>query len=197
MLDLWWREVLVGNEPARHDRLRITLAAAGEVVRAPSGLFQLPLEANGAIIDDLQGDGVLLLDSDADRYRFGHDVIQDWAVVRWLENDPDSQLDRLRSTSSTPGFYRAVNVFAQRLAERDRGRYDVLADALASGDDQRGEHAFTAALVLSPHAPRLLASRAASLLDKEGAPRLLAARRHDRSKLTLTCVAWSMPVALA
>ena len=149
----------------------------GEVVRAPSGLFQLPLEANGAIIDDLQGDGVLLLDSDADRYRFGHDVIQDWAVVRWLENDPDSQLDRLRSTSSTPGFYRAVNVFAQRLAERDRGRYDVWPmlshPVTISAENMRLPRRWCFHHI-APAAP----SRAASLLDKEGVQRLLAAHRQ-------------------
>lgn len=172
LLDLWWRHFLAGDDPrVRHDRLTITLGAAGAVVDAPAGLFRLPPGSNGAVVGDLERDGVLLLDLDAgDRYRFGHDLVQDWAIVRWLENEPQALPQRLDRLTQTPGFYRSVTLYAQRMAERETDRFREL---LGAADGGRREQAFLTALVLSPLAPRLLHANAAALLEN-GAARLTA-----------------------
>ena len=168
LLDLWWQTVLVGSTDSAHDRLRITLTAAEAALLEPSGFFQLPLMANGATIGSLQRDGVLALDLAVNRYRFGHDIIQDWALVEWLATGSGEPTDRLRSALAIPGYYRAVSLYAQRLAERDPTRYAAMrADSISAGD-QRADHAFLCALVLSPRARELLAAHSEALLADDG-----------------------------
>src|SRR6202163_2744855 len=169
LLDLWWRTVLVGDTDAGHDRFRIVLAAAEAVISQPSGFLELPLEAPGAVIAGLIRDGILLHDVALDYYRFGHDIIQDWAIVHWLSHRSSETVERLRLTLAAPGYYRAVALLAQRLAERDPVRYAEMRAAVADFEDRRGANAFLSALVLSPHARRLLEAHVDELLANDGA----------------------------
>jgi energy-coupling factor transporter ATP-binding protein EcfA2 len=169
LLDLWWKRVLVGSTPAGHDRLRIVLVAADAAISEPSGFFDLPLTASGDILAGLIRDGVFAYDEDLHRYRFGHDTIQDWAIVNWLVHRKDEVAERLLRALATPGYYRAVSLFAQRLAEREPEHYVKVRAAVDAFSDQRGANAFLSALVLSPRATTLLAAHRDELLANNGA----------------------------
>lgn len=169
LLDLWWGTALVGDSDTGHDRFRVVLAAAEGVVEQPSGFFELPLAAPGSIIGGLIRDGVLLHDTTIDRYRFGHDIIQDWAIVHWLSTSAGDPVARVLHVLATPGYYRAVSLYAQRLAERDPARYAALRAVTLGSPDQRGATAFRSAIVLSPRATELLAAHRDELLANDAA----------------------------
>lgn len=169
LLDLWWKRVLVGSTPAGHDRLRIVLMAADAAIGEPSGFFDLPLTASGDILAGLIRDGVFAYDEDLHRYRFGHDTIHDWSIVNWLAHRKDDIVERLMHALATPGHYRAVSLFAQRLAERDSGHYVKVSTAVDAFPDKRGASAFLSALVLSARAATLLSEHRDDLLANNGA----------------------------
>jgi adenylate kinase len=186
LLDLWWRTVLVGDSDMGHDRFRVVLAAAESVVEQPSGFFELPLTAPGTIIGGLIRDGILVHDTTIDRYRFGHDIIQDWAIVHWLSTAAGDPVARVRHVLAMPGYYRAVSLYSQRLAERDPARYATLRAVTLGSADQHGATAFRTALVLSPRATALLAAHCDELLANDGVE--LAALLHiiEAEQITLS-----------
>jgi hypothetical protein len=171
LLDVWWSHVVVGHDVDRHARLAVARAAAEHVVSAAGGLFQLPNVLDGAAISALEVDGVLVLDRQYDRYRFGHDIIQDWAIVRWVDGEGAGAGAHVTALAQVPGFYRCVALFAKRLAEREPQRYDAFLRQLEDTGDTRGVQAFLSALALSPQAAGLLDARADMLLEN-GAARL-------------------------
>jgi hypothetical protein len=171
LLDVWWDHVVVGNDPDRHARRAVARAAADAVVRAAGALFQLPNGLDGNAIGALAVDGVLVLDVLLDAYRFGHDIIQDWAIVRWIDSAGTDAEAQVTALAKTPGFYRCVTLFAQRLAERNPELYDNILRRLESASDTRGVQAFLSALALSPQAQALLDARA-DMLFENGAARL-------------------------
>lgn len=171
LLDIWWDHVVLGNETNRHARRAVARAAAEAVVYSSGALFQLPNGLDGNAIGALDVDGVLVLDAHLDAYRFGHDIIQDWAVVRWIDSAGTDAETHVTALAQAPGFYRCVALFAQRLAERDPERYDAFLRRLENAGDTRGVQAFLSALALSSHAQALLDARAAMLLE-DGAARL-------------------------
>jgi hypothetical protein len=171
LLDVWWDHVVVGNDADRHARRAVARAAADSVVHASGALFQLPNGLDGNAIGSLAVDGVLVLDVQLDAYRFGHDIIQDWAVVRWIDSAATDVEAHVTVLAQAPGFYRCVALFAQRLAERDPERYVAFLRRLENAGDTRGVQAFLSALALSPHAQALLDARADMLLEN-GAARL-------------------------
>jgi hypothetical protein len=173
LLDVWWDYVVLGNDADRYARRAVARAAAEAVVHACGGLFQLPNGLDGNAIGALDVDGVLVLDAQLDAYRFGHDIIQDWAIVRWLDSAGTDVEAHVTTLAQVPGFYRCAALFAQRLAERTPERYDALLSRLENAGDTRGVQAFLSALALSPRAQALLDARAVMLLEN-GAARLAA-----------------------
>jgi len=171
LLDIWWDHIVLGNDTDRHARRTVARAAADAVVHVPGALFQLPDWLDGNAIGALTVDGVLVLDAQLDAYRFGHDIIQDWATVRWIDSAGTDAEAHVTALAQAPGFYRCVALFAQRLAERDPERYDAFLHRLENAGDARGVQAFLSALALSPHAQALLNARASVLLE-DGAARL-------------------------
>jgi hypothetical protein len=171
LLDVWWDHVVLGSDADRHARRAVARAAADAAVHASGALFQLPNGLDGNAIGALAVDGVLVLDVQLDAYRFGHDIIQDWAIVRWIDSAGTDAEAHVTVLAQAPGFYRCVALFAQRLAERDPERYDAFLRRLENGGDTRGVQAFLSALALSPHAQALLDARADMLLEN-GAARL-------------------------
>ena len=169
LLDVWWNHVVVGDDADRHARRTVGRAAAEAVVHASGALFQLPNGLDGNGIRGLEVDGVLVLDAQLDAYRFGHDIIQDWAIVRWLDSAGTDAEAHVTALAHVPGFYRCVALFAQRLVEREPERYDALLSELENAGDTRGVQSFLSALALSPHAQTLLDARVDILLENGAA----------------------------
>ena len=173
MLDLWWEHVLVGKEALSHARRAIAYEAAKGAVQAPSGLFTLPPSLNADALTELERDGILVVDKTSDRYRFGHDIIQDWAAMRWLNREPEQLVERLDRLVESSGLYRPVSLLAQALFERDVPRYDEMMRILDGTEAKRWQQAFAMAPVVSSRASALLATRAEYLLEDD-AERLAA-----------------------
>jgi hypothetical protein len=171
LLEVWWNHVVVGNAADRHARRAVARAAAEASVQASGALFQLPNGLDGNAIGALEVDGVIVLDAQLDAYRFGHDIIQDWMIVRWIDSAGADAEAHVVALAHLPGFYRCVALFAQRLAEREPERFDALLGRLEHAGDTRGVQAFLSALALSPHARALLDARAGVLFEN-GAVRL-------------------------
>lgn len=90
-------------------------------------------------------------------------------IVRWIDSAGTDAEAHVTVLAQTPGFYRCVALFAQRLAERDPKRYDALLHRLEQAGDKRGIQAFLSALALSPRTQALLDARADILLENAAA----------------------------
>ncbi len=166
MLQAWWEHVLVADGEGL-GRLEAIYSAAAASAQSPSGLVVLG-GLDWAAVKSLVRDNVLVRDPSSDKYRFGHDILQEWAMFRWLNREPEMLDARLREFSHSIGFYRPVSLVAQEMLERGDQRFERLLDDFAKHEDlKRWHQVFIGAMVISTKSRTILAARAQSLMTQE------------------------------
>lgn len=111
-----------------------------------------------------------LLRGPDNRYRFGHDLVADWARFQKLKEEAEL-LDRWAPLAAHPSWVNALRLMAQDLLRRQRGdrsAWDVMLEAAEAAGQMTAVDVLLDALALDPHADLFLKERAETLLADDG-----------------------------
>lgn len=158
--NVWW-ERLVGRDGLAEGRERqqVLIEAARRLISAPRRRFGdggLP----PAALVSLESDRVIIRDQGQNVYRFGHDLLEDWSLLRLLEQRREDLPGYLQELGQPHGVLRAVRLLACTLLERGEtgGEWMGLLRAVeqAPGLAPRWRQAILTALFLSARLEELL-----------------------------------------
>lgn len=116
--NVWW-ERLIGRsgQPEGRERQQTLIEAARRLVAGHGRRFPdagLPSQA----LVTLESDRVLLRDPGQNVYRFTHDLLEDWSLLRLLEQRRDDLPAFLRELGQPRGLLRAVQLLGCMVLER-------------------------------------------------------------------------------
>lgn len=168
MLRTWWEHVLFTDDPRSHARLAIVYRMAEAITNASDTMVVLDAVDSSAVATLVQ-DEVLVRDPATDRYRFAHEILQDWSICRWLSQIPTEIISRLRALAHARYLQRPVSLLAQTLLELNDARYTSLLCTLRAESQTRWYRAFVAAIAASTRSASILQAREQELLQEEAA----------------------------
>jgi hypothetical protein len=116
--DVWWERVVGrdGHVEGR-ERQHALVEAARRLINAPRRRFGdggLP----PAALVSLESDRILIRDQGQNVYRFGHDLLEDWSMLRLLEQHRGDLPAYLQELGQPHGVLRAVRLLGCMLLER-------------------------------------------------------------------------------
>ena len=96
-------------------------------------------DLDASIVDSLRHDSLIASsDQNASLVAPAHDVLEDWAVLRWIEQQHLATDGSFRAFSEAigthPAVRRAYRMWVAELVDHDRGAADRLFDAVVAGD---------------------------------------------------------------
>jgi hypothetical protein len=116
--DVWWEKVVGRDGQAEgRERQQALVEAARRLINAPRRRFGdggLP----PAALVSLESNRVLIRDQGQNVYRFGHDLLEDWSLLRLLEQRRGDLPAYLQELGQPHGLLRAVRLLGCLLLER-------------------------------------------------------------------------------
>ena len=173
---LFWREIVHGGDrvvPAM-GRPREEVLQKIAVRRARGLSSHVPATGlDAAVVESLLGDSLITsADDNPLRVATAHDVIEDWAILQWLEEQhlSEASFETLSNTIGThPAVRRSYRKWVAELIERDAAAADRLFQAALSetGISEQFRDDTLVSLLKAPSAPSFLARHEAQLLAND------------------------------
>ncbi|HWG42799.1 MAG TPA: AAA family ATPase, partial [Gemmataceae bacterium] len=170
--DVWWERV-VGRDGQSEGRERqqALVEAARRLINAPRRRFPdggMPPDA----LVTLEADRVIIRDQGQNVYRFSHDLLEDWSLLRLLEQRRQDLPAYLRELGQPHGLLRAVRLLGCMLLERGEAA-DEWAELLRAFEQAaelapRWRQAVLTAPFLSTRLEELLDKAREALLAEDG-----------------------------
>jgi hypothetical protein len=116
--DVWWERVVGRDGQADgRERQQSLVEAARRLINAPRRRFGDNGLSPGALVG-LESDRVVIRDHGQNVYRFGHDLLEDWSLLRLLEQRRGDLPAYLQELGQPHGLLRAVRLLGCMLLER-------------------------------------------------------------------------------
>jgi hypothetical protein len=116
--DVWWERVVGRDGQAEgRERQQSLVEAARRLINAPRRCFGDNGLSPGALVS-LESDRVVIRDHGQNVYRFGHDLLEDWSLLRLLEQRRGDLPAYLQELGQPHGLLRAVRLLGCMLLER-------------------------------------------------------------------------------
>ncbi len=116
--DVWWERVVGCDGQAEgRERQQALVEAARRLINSPRRRFPdggMPPDA----LVSLEADRIIIRDQGQNVYRFGHDLLEDWSLLRLLEQRRQDLPAYLRDLGQPHGLLRAVQLLGCVLLER-------------------------------------------------------------------------------
>ena len=173
---LFWREIVRGGDRVAPSmgRRREELLQIIAVARARALSAHVPTTGlDTAVVESLRGDS--LITSSGDNPLFvatAHDVLEDWAILQWLENQhlSEASFQTLSHAIGThPALRRSYRKWVAELVERDAAAADRLFQAALSETEITAQFRddTLVSLLKAPSAPGFLPRHEAQLLAND------------------------------
>jgi hypothetical protein len=162
--DVWWERVVGRDGQAEgRERQQSLVEAARRLINAPRRRFGDGGLPPGALVT-LESDRVVIRDHGQNVYRFGHDLLEDWSLLRLLEQRREDLPAYLQELGQPHGLLRAVRLLGCMLLERGgtAGEWIELLRAIKHADGLAPR--WRQAVLTGP----FLSTRLYELLDKAG-----------------------------
>ena len=175
---VFWREIVRGGHrvAASMGRLREEALQVIAVRRGRALSAHVPATGlDGGVVESLRGDSLITSPDDNPLLvATAHDVLEDWAILQWLEEQhlSEASITALSDAIGThPAVRRSYRKWVAELVERDVAAADRLFQAALSATDITVQFRddTLVALLKAPLAPDFLARHEAQLLENDRA----------------------------
>ena len=140
--DVFWQQIIRAEDrsaagvPRRRDRAFREIALRRARALAP---YVTCDDLDASVVDSLRHDSLIASsDQSASFVAPAHDVLEDWAILRWIEQQHVATDGSFRAFSETigthPAVRRAYRMWVAELVDHDRGAADRLFDAVVADD---------------------------------------------------------------
>ncbi len=174
--NVWWSRVVIGQNPIIGEGREQILTSLGEkAVKSPGTRLRIE-NANPEAVVSLKQDRILIQDPDRRLFRFGHDLIEDWVMLRVINEYREELPAYLKELGEPFGLLRAVQLVGAALLENHATAESwinlIEQVEQASELSPRWRQALLTAPLVSPRSSELL-DKAEPLLVADNARRLI------------------------
>ncbi|MTJ15329.1 hypothetical protein FJR11_22735 [Anabaena sp. UHCC 0187] len=115
--NVWWSRVVIGQNPIIGEGREQILTSLGEkAVKSPGTRLRIE-NANPEAVVSLKQDRILIQDIDRRLFRFGHDLLEDWVMLRVINEYREELPAYLKELGEPFGLLRAVQLVGVALLE--------------------------------------------------------------------------------
>ncbi|MGF2037348.1 MAG: caspase family protein [Nostoc sp. CmiVER01] len=174
--NVWWSRVVIGqNLIVGEGREQILISLGEKAVKSPGTRLRIENAYPEAVVS-LKQDRILIQDPDRRLFRFGHDLLEDWVMLRVLNEYRDKLPAYLKELGEPFGLLRSVQLVGVSLLENHATSesWINLIEQIeqASELSPRWRQALLTAPLVSPRSSELL-DKAEPLLIADNARRLI------------------------
>ncbi|MBE9257079.1 hypothetical protein [Dolichospermum sp. LEGE 00246] len=174
--NVWWSRVVIGQNPIIGEGREQILTSLGEkAVKFPGTRLRIE-NANPEAVVSLKQDRILIQDPDRRLFRFGHDLLEDWVMLRVINEYREELPAYLKELGEPFGLLRSVQLVGVALLESHATAESwinlIEQVEQASELSPRWRQALLTAPLVSPRSSELL-DKAEPLLVADNARRLI------------------------